>query len=307
MDRARDLPVSLDALRGFEAAARLLSFTAAARELFVTQSAVSRQVQHLEEQLGVKLFHRRTRALQLTEPGALYFREVARALQQLREATATVRAPANPVITVTTTVTFASLWLVPRLTRFQASHSDIAIHVAAENAVRSLDRDGLDLAVRYSGHDLAGEGALRLFGERVAPVCSPEFAKKRGPIRSPEDLLRMPLLHFEDPDVATPWLSWEVWLEAMRVRNPKVPRGLRFSHYDQLVQAASAGQGIGLGRFPIVQRLLNEGGLVTPLRSNREANLAQNRAYWLIVAPHAQNRPEVKTFVRWLRREAQGT
>src|SRR5512145_2228791 len=111
----RDLPASLDALRGFEAAARLLSFTAAAAELFLTQSAVSRQVQQLEEQLGVKLFERRTRALVMTDAGDRYYREVSKALNALREATAAVRAQTTPVVRVTTTLTFASLWLVPRL------------------------------------------------------------------------------------------------------------------------------------------------------------------------------------------------
>ena len=125
MPRQRDLPLSLDLLRGFEAAARLLSFTSAASELFITQSAISRQVQQLEEQLGVKLFERRTRALVLTEAGALYFREVSKALHLLREATATVRARTTPVVRVTTTVTFASLWLVPRLAAFQAQHDEI--------------------------------------------------------------------------------------------------------------------------------------------------------------------------------------
>jgi len=110
----RDLPASLDLLRGFEASARLLSFTAAASELFLTQSAVSRQVQQLEEQLGVKLFERRTRALVLTDAGDRYFRDVSKALNQLREATAAVRVKTTPVVRVTTTLTFASLWLVPR-------------------------------------------------------------------------------------------------------------------------------------------------------------------------------------------------
>ena len=306
MARTRDLPDSLDALRGFEAAALHLSFTAAARELFLTQSAVSRQVQQLEEQLGVKLFHRRTRALQLTDAGKSYFHEVSAALDQLRAATAAVRAPASPVITVTTTVTFASLWLVPRLARFQARHGDIAIHVNADHSIRTLDRDGLDVAIRYSGKDTAGDGAAMLFGERVAPVCSPTFLKTHGPIRSPEDLARLTLLHFEDPDVATPWLSWSVWFETMRVPNAKLDRGLRFSHYDQVVQAAIAGQGVALGRFPIAQPMIRDGKLVAPLRE-AYSDKGQTRAYWLIVSPRAQERPEVKTFVRWLKTEAKGT
>ena len=303
MHKERDLPASLDLLRGFEAAARHLSFTTAGAELFLTQSAISRQVQTLEEQLGVKLFQRRTRALVLTEAGALYYREVAKALQQLRDATASVRAATNPVVTVTTTVTFASLWLVPRLADFQSRYADITVHVAADNIVRDLARASLDVAVRYSTLDAAGEGAVMLFGEQVAPVCSPALARAHGRIRRPEDLFQFPLLHYEDLDVRTPWLSWNVWLETMNLRAPRRVRALRFSHYDQVIQAAIAGQGLALGRFPLVKNLIEEGRLVTPLRDGRYANLGSDRAYWLIVSGTAEKRPKVKTFVRWLRAE----
>ena len=169
MHSQRDLPASLDLLRGFEAAARHLSFTKAGAELFLTQSAVSRQVQTLEEQLSVKLFQRRTRALVLTEAGNLYYREVAKALQQLRDATASVRAATNPIVTVTTAVTFAALWLVPRLADFQSRFKDIIVHVAADNIMRDLDRSALDLAIRYCSAERAGEGAVMLFGEHVTP------------------------------------------------------------------------------------------------------------------------------------------
>jgi LysR family glycine cleavage system transcriptional activator len=233
----------------------------------------------------------------------LYYREVTKALQQLRDATASVRAATNPVVTVTTTVTFASLWLVPRLADFQSRYADITVHVAADNIVRDLARASLDVAVRYSTLDAAGEGAVMLFGEQVAPVCSPALARAHGRIRRPEDLFQFPLLHYEDLDVRTPWLSWNVWLETMKLRAPRRVRALRFSHYDQVIQAAIAGQGLALGRFPLVKNLIDEGRLVTPLRDGRYANLGSDRAYWLIVSGTADKRPEVKTFVRWLRAE----
>src|SRR5688572_20192793 len=163
MRRQRDLPASLDALRGFEAAARYLSFTKAGAELALSQSAVSRQVQALEEDLGVRLFQRRTRALALTEAGELYYREVSKALHQLREATAATRVASDPVVRVTAPITFASLWLVPRLASFQARHEDVTVHVAADNTVRDLDRASLDIAVRYSTMEIAGAGAQLLF------------------------------------------------------------------------------------------------------------------------------------------------
>ena len=304
MHKERDLPTSLDLLRGFEAAARHLSFTAAGAELFLTQSAISRQVQTLEEQLGVKLFQRRTRALVLTDVGALYYREVAKALQQLRDATANVRSATSPVVTVTTTVTFASLWLVPRLADFQSRHEDITVHVAADNTLRDLNRGSLDVAVRYTTREAAGDGALMLFGEEVAPVCSAALVRAQGGIRDLKDLLRFPLLHYDDPEGRAPWLSWNVWLETMGLPLPRRARALRFSVYDQAIQAAIAAQGVALGRFPLVRNLVDAGQLVMPLRSARYATLARDRAYWLLVSHTAEKRPEVKTFVRWLRAQA---
>lgn len=296
--RARDLPLSLDLLRGFEAAARRLSFTAAAAELFLTQSAVSRQVQQLEEQLGVRLFERRTRAMVLTAAGERYYRDVTRALALLREATAAVRARPAPVVRVTTTVTFASLWLVPRLAAFQARHHDIQVHVAADNTVRDIDRLSLDLAIRYCPAAVAGPQAERLFGEDVAPVCAPVLLKGRR-IRTPEDVLQLPLLDLDDPTSNVMWLSWKVWAEAMKVERPPGARALTFSHYDQLVQAAIAGQGVALGRFPLIDPLLADGRLVRALKGRQYATSAE-RAYWLIVAPTAAQRDEVKVFTDWL-------
>lgn len=300
MSRRRDLPVSLDLLRGFEAAARLLSFTGAAAELFLTQSAVSRQVQQLEEQLGVKLFERRTRALELTDAGERYFHEVSKALNHLREATAMVRARTEPVVRVTTTVTFASLWLVPRLTAFQESHAGISVHCVADNALRELERASLDVAVRYTTQAMAGPDAVRLFGEHVSPVASPAFLKKHA-VHTVDDLMRLPLLERDDPGPGA-WLSWKAWFKAMQLTPPR-RSGLSFSHYDQIVQAAMAGQGVALGRFPLIDDFLREGRLVRVLPSPQFA-LAIDRAYWLVVAPAAAARAEVGEFCAWLRDEA---
>jgi LysR family transcriptional regulator, glycine cleavage system transcriptional activator len=301
MHKQRDLPTSLDLLRGFEASARLLSFTAAAAELFLTQSAISRQVQQLEEQLGVKLFERRTRALVLTDAGDRYFREVAKALDQLREATAAVRVQTTPVVRVTTTLTFASLWLVPRLASFQREHADISVHVVADNVVRDLERNSLDVALRYCPEETAGPGAERLFGEQVAPVAAPSLLKGQR-VRSVEDLLELPLIELEDPNGTALWLSWKVWCEAMGVTRPRTSRGLTFSHYDQVAQAAVAGQGVALGRFPLLDPFIEERRLVLPLKGKQYATLAR-RAYWLVGAPGAAQRPEVSTFMSWLRRQ----
>lgn len=299
MYRKRDLP-SLDLLKAFEASARHLSFTKAGAELFLSQSAVSRQIQQLEAQLGVALFVRRTRALLLTEAGQRYFRAVSQALEVLREATARLGAAApDRTVRVTTTVTFASLWLVPRLSDFQEKHPEITVHVAADNTVRNLQREGLDLSIRYSTARVAGEGAVKLFGERVVPVCSPKLLARRR-IERPEDLQQFVLLHYEDPEQSTPWLSWDVWFEVMKMRRV-TPKGmLYFSHYDQAIRAAINGQGVALGRLPLIAGLLEEGTLVTPFREARFSTDSEDRAYWLISADSARERPPVQRFVRWL-------
>ena len=210
MNKRRDLP-DLDLLKGFEAAARLLSFTKAGAELFLTQSAISRQVQALEQQLGVPLFQRRTRALLLTDAGQRYFRAVSATLAQLREATARLAADqTSGTLTVTTTVTFASLWLVPRLADFQRRHPEITVRLVADNAIQDLKRERLEVAIRYSTRKLAGEGAVKLFGERVVPVCSPRLLK-HATLAQPADLANFVLLHFDDPEAQAPWLSWNVW------------------------------------------------------------------------------------------------
>ncbi|HKY90508.1 MAG TPA: LysR family transcriptional regulator, partial [Nevskiaceae bacterium] len=182
----REVP-PLDLLRGFEAAARHLSFTRAATELFLTQSAVSRQVQALEEHLGVPLFQRRHRALLLTDAGQILQRTATEVLAQLAETTREIRdLSSTRQITVTTLVSFASLWLVPRLPLFRERHPHIDVRIAADNTVIDLTRDRVDVAIRYVAPARAPANATRLFGEDVVPMCSPALLRDRKrPLRQP--------------------------------------------------------------------------------------------------------------------------
>lgn len=299
MHKSRDLP-SLELLKAFEAAARQLSFTRAGSELFLSQSAVSRQIQQLEAQLGTPLFIRRTRALLLTEAGQRYYREVNQALNQLRAAGASLAAtPTGRLVTVTTTMTFASLWLVSGLADFQRQHPDIEVRIAADNVVRDLEGSQLDVAIRYGTRQSAGADALRLFGEYVLPVCSPALARKNS-LRRADDLNRFVLLHFEDPVQITPWLTWDVWFESMKAP-PPAPKGvLRFSHYDMMLRAAMNGQSMALGRMPLIASSLVNGALVAPLQQAQSRSKSQHRAYWLIASAVSRERPQVRTFIHWL-------
>ena len=302
MHKPRDLP-ALDLLKAFEASARHLSFTRAGQELFLSQSAISRQIGALEGQLGIQLFLRRVRSLLLTEAGQAYYREVGDILQKLREATARLSPPqSNGVVTVTTSMTFASLWLVPRLSDFQRKHPEVSVHLVADNNIRDLNAGGIDVSVRYSTRELAGPGAEKLFGERVMPVCAPALVGGRSLDRA-EDLQGFTLLHYEDPEGRGLWLSWDVWFEVMKLRSFKPGASLRFSHYDQMMQAALEGQGVALGRVPLIDPWIREGRLVAPLKDKRYSINAKNRAYWLLIAPLAAKRSQVRAFTSWLKEQ----
>ena len=297
----RMLP-SLDLIKGFEAAARNLSFTKAAEELFVTQSAVSRQVTALEDQLGAALFYRRHRALLLTDAGQELYRVASAALKQLSDAAGKIKGRGSSrVLTVSTTIGFASLWLIPRLAEFRSKHAEIDIRIDANNKMLDLAQEGIELTIRYCTPEMAPPGAVKLFGEEVMPVCSPRLITRAAPLAVPHDLRRHVLLHFERLDGSSaPWLTWSIWLEVMQVTDFKPAGSLRFSQYDQVIQAAIDGQGVALGTSGLVRRLIKQGKLVAPLVGASKSS----RAYFLVVAPDSERRPDVKAFNAWLIRQA---
>jgi DNA-binding transcriptional LysR family regulator len=296
----RSLP-SLDFLRGFEAAGRRLSFTLAAQELFVTQSALSRQIKALEDALGFALFERRHRALALTAAGAAFHRDVTEALEALAAAADRIRgAQRTPGLTLSTTVSFASLWVIPRLATFRARRPDVEVYVSADDRIVDLARGDVDIAVRYLPDSGAPPNATRLFGERMTPVASPNIASGTTSLRSPADLKHYVLLHLDDPEGRTPWLDWRSWLVSNGQPGLKPAGVLRFRIYDQVVQAAVGGQGVALGRLPMVAEHLRDGRLVAPFAKKYETA----RGYFALVAPRAAEREDVAAFMQWLAEEA---
>lgn len=285
----------LELLPAFEAAARHLSFTRAGAELFLTQSAVSRQIQALEDNLGCKLFERRTRALLLTEAGQALYRVAQRVLQDVHDTAETLRsATAARVVTLTTTPGFASLWLIPRLAGFTSSRPDIDVRISASYQLVHMEQSGVDLAVRYAAVESMPE-AKPLFGERVMPVCSPALAAERArPLIEPADLARHVLLHLDDDRAA--WVEWDLWLRASGMPEFKPAGALHFGSYDQVIQAAVAGQGIALGRLPLVQRVLDQKQLVAPFGKA----VASSRAYFLVRSSRSARKAEVGEFADWL-------
>jgi LysR family glycine cleavage system transcriptional activator len=295
--RAR-LP-SLDLLKGFEAAARHLSFTRAAEELYLTQSALSRQMQTLEEQLGIPLFERRHRALLLTEAGQVLLGTAKTILSDIEQVVARIRREQSlQPVTLSTAIPFAALWLLPRLPQFRAKHPEIEIYISADNRILDLDRERIDLAVRYCPEATAPPGSYRMFGERLQPVCSPALAAR---LKRPEDLAGQVLLHIEDERGRFPWLNWGQWFAATGVAETAGAGAMRFNQFDLLIQAAIDGQGVALGRSPLVDRLLEQRKLVAPFRDTH----ATSRAYFIVRSTASAKRPEAQAVVDWLVAAAQ--
>jgi DNA-binding transcriptional LysR family regulator len=288
----------LELLPAFEASARHLSFTKAGEELFLTQSAVSRQIQALEESLGCKLFERRTRALLLTEQGQVLYRMAQGVLQEVHDVAERIRAePPARTVTVTTTPGFASLWLIPRLAGFTSVHPEIDVRISASYELVRLERSGVDLAVRYAPVDSLPAQAP-LFGEEMKPVCSPALAGDPArPLAEPADLARHVLLHLDDEQ--TSWLDWNLWLRGFGLAGLKPAGALHFSSYDQVIQAAVAGQGVALGRFPLLRRMLREKQLAAPF----SRSVSTTRAYFLVRSTRTSGKPDVAAFADWLEEE----
>lgn len=298
LPRSRQL--RLDLLHTFEAAARHLSFTRAGEELFLSQSAVSRQVQQLEESVGAPLFERRHRALALTEPGRIMRRAVEDSLERLRDAAARVRSStARQQVTLTCTPGFASFWLIPRLTRFTASHPDVDVRISATLDLIDLERGGVDLAVRFVP-SAEGEGPV-LFEEEVLPMCAPQLLRDRSrPLRTPADLERHTLLTVEMQD-ASLTVDWEPWLRLMGLGEVHMAHTVRFTQYGEAVAAAVAGQGVVIGRLPLLADLVRQKKLVAPFRSPA----ASRRGYFVTLAPQAAHNPSARAFADWLVAEAE--
>lgn len=294
--RQYDLP-PLNQLEAFEAAARHLSFTHAADELALTQSAVSRQVAALEAFFGVPLFQRLHRALRLSDEGRLLQRTVVGVLQQLHQTSSTLRGEARlKTVVLSTTAGFAGLWLIPRLAGFTASRPDVDVRISATYAVANLDRDGVDVAIRYHTQEGAAAEGVRLFGEVVLPVCAPKLCRDAArPLKQPEDLRRHCLLHL-DSGPGTQLLEWPPWLRAMKLDGLKPAGVLHFSMYDQLIQAAINGQGVALGRLPLLNDLIAQRKLVAPFKTS----VVSPRSYYLFQSDASRKKPEVREFLSWL-------
>lgn len=305
MNQIPQRQLALGPLRAFEAVARRLNFRAAAEDLHLTQPAVSRQIRGLEEELGMPLFVRGTRHVELTSAGTALLQVVAPWLQQLDTTVRQLRVTKRrQPVALTTFASLASLWLLPRLQAFQQAHPTIDIRISASDTLADLEDPEIDLAIRYCHADLAPPGSLHLFGEVLTPVTSPSLLARQR-IRGAADLVRHTLLEEDDHRPSSEYLSWHHWL---RQHAPKglEPRGWIYMNFTyQQVQAAIAGQGIALARLALVQEPLARGDLVEPFGA--AGRVHSPFAYWLVRWPARRERPALAAFEQWLLDQARDT
>jgi LysR family glycine cleavage system transcriptional activator len=284
----------LNALKAFEAAARSESFTRAAEELSVTQGAVSHQVKALEETLGLKLFHRERQRLMITEAGREYLSVVRDALDRIALGTERLlNRQSSGVLTVSTSPDFAAKWLVNRLGRFAEKYPSIDLRVSASTQYVDFAREDVDVAIRHGDGSWPGLDVVRLYPERLFPVCSPKLVSGRNRITKAADLQKFPLLRLEDAK------NWKRLFEAAGIAGPVGP-GPVLNRASMLIDAAIDGQGVALARTALAAWDLINGRLVRPI----DVSLRMANTYWIVCPKAASNVPKIATFRDWVLAEA---
>lgn len=292
----RFLP-SIHLLVAFEAVARHGTVTAAAEELSLTQGAVSRQLQALEDHIGVKLFGRERKRLRLTAAGAIYVDEIRAALKQIADAS--LRLKANPdggTLNLAILPTFGTRWLTPRLPGFFARHAGITVNLTTRLVPFDFTAEGLDAAIHWGQPDWPGAGHLKIMDEEVVPACSPQLLAQR-PVRAAADLLELPLLH-----LATRPEAWERWFESHGAAHPPLT-GMLFDQFATMEKAAVHSVGVALLPTFLIERELDEGLLVSAFGAPETGRGAYYLAWPLERSEYA---PLIQ-FRTWLAREAAST
>jgi len=289
---------SLHGLHVFEATARLLSFTEAARELCISQTAVSHQIKALEAELGTTLFRRLTRRIELTEAGKAWALELGEIFARLRALNRRLRElphDARREVAISIIPSFGTRWLVPRLGKFLDRHPDVEVRVAASEHLADLMTDGFDLALRYGFGRYPGLVSQKLMDDSWVVVCAPALLQQKG-LRTLKDLEKYVLLQDDSPE------AWADWLEANGPLKLRKMRRTELTDSNMLIEAALRGQGVGIARWSLAVDALRSGSLVLPFPKAR--TLPTGRAYYLVASRESLRRQEVLTFHDWLLSEA---
>ncbi len=289
----------VNSLVAFEASARHLSFTRAGQELLISREAVSRQIRILENHLGINLFVRLYRALELTAAGKELHAVVAEGLTNIaRSAASLQRLHQESKVSITATIAIASFWLTPRLPRFRSAHPNVEIRVNVSDIPPDLLAEGIDLGLRYGDGNWPGLTVIHLFDVESIPVCSPDYVRRVGQMKSPEDFLENTLLSLDGP--AHSLENWNWWMEELGVPMPASARLLGFDSYANVIQAAVDGQGLALGFSHVVGDLLDQGRLVRPI----EHACSKGLAVFLVAPRGIRLTPNAKDFHDWIISEA---
>jgi DNA-binding transcriptional LysR family regulator len=289
----RRLP-SITSLVVLEAAARRLSFTKAAGELNVTQAAVSRQIHGLEQELGFTLFRRLHRGVELTERGRVLSGVLSHSFNLIAQTIANVRAQsAEDELVIGATIAFTQLWLLPRISDFRRLHSDTKIRLVTQDTPIDLERDMVDVVIRYGDGAWPDGRSVLLCEDDLFPVCSPVYAATHRLPGTVDEILDHDLLDYEPPNPG--WIGWKEWLAAFSTARPK-RAVMRLSYYTDVIHAALAGHGIALGWNCLVEDLLQQGRL----RRVTDAHLRTRSAYFVVVPSREALKPNADAFVEWL-------
>jgi len=287
---------SLNSLRAFAVVGEHLSLTAAARELFVTPSALSHQIRSLESMLGVRLFRRLRHGLVLTHDGEILLPGIRDAFIQIAATLELLKAQQGPgTLTISMLSTFAMRWFIPRLARFQQSHPDIEVRIATSIELANFNTDGVDCAIRSGHGDWPGTRSVRLFSEKLTPVCSPGLVSGGNPLNHPRDLARHTLLHAKlRPD------DWQVWLHAVGQPGLAGAHEQTFETRNFVIAAALKGVGIAIVDPALVSEEIRSGRLIQPFPQT----LPGENAYYLVYPDEYSGDTRIASLQGWLEQES---
>ena len=289
----------LRALKAFEASARLLSFTKAANELFVTQAAISHQIKSLEDKTGVKLFKRFNRSLQLTTEGQVYLLSIMESLEQLEKASRQlVNRNAKGMLNISLLPSFATKWMAKRIWKFQDKFPDIEVSISAFEWLADFNKEDIDVAIRYGRGNWPNVYCELLFEERVYPICNRKVNKSLGNNPDPSILFDFKLLH---DDFSTE--DWDMWFKKAEIELKEPIKGTRFSHTVMMLETVENSNSFALGRTPLVIDDLKRKLLYAPFN----ISIGSDYAYYFVCPKGLENSPKIKDFKKWVINEAKKT
>ncbi len=294
----------LNGLRAFETAARHMSFTKAAEELGVTPAALSYQVRNLEQVLGVSLFRRMNRAIELTEHGTALFPGIRAAFEHMNEAMRRLRRRQQTnVLVVSVGPAFAAKWLAPRLYRFIERHPDIDPRISANVQISDFENEQIDIAVRFGSGNYPGLRSEKLLDDYVTPMCSPDLVSSghAHPLRQPTDLADHVMIHDESMSFLDDAPTWDTWCRAAEIEHIDLSGGVHFTLADHGLDAAVEGSGVVLGRTALAYFDLKSGRLVCPF----DLKLPLPYAFHIVSPVDTMETAKVKAFRDWLCEEAE--